>query len=132
MFRSHALSWLPADSIRMGMAQFLNQNDFRGSNLKDFLSENADRVNDHARTLAKKLGRPFQYLTAPTRKEDLVREMAAAYELSIRRTPTWLVPFFCGFRRFGIHRRQAHDLAARQDMAGHGALQGLEAHLGVV
>jgi len=67
--------YLPIQS-GWAMAQFLNQKDIRSPNLKDFLTENADRVNDHAKTLATKLGRPFQYLTAPTRKEDLAREMA--------------------------------------------------------
>ena len=67
--------YLPIQS-GWAMAQFLNQKDIRCSNLKDFLSENAGRVNNHAKTMAKKLGRPFQYLTAPTRKEDLARKMA--------------------------------------------------------
>ena len=67
--------YLPIQS-GWAMAQFLNQNDIRCSNLKDFLSENAGRVNEHAKTLATKLGRPFQYLTTATRKEDLAREMA--------------------------------------------------------
>jgi hypothetical protein len=60
------------------MAQFLNQKHVRCLILKAFLSENADRIKDHAQTMAARLGRPFQYLTAPTRKEDLARKMAEA------------------------------------------------------
>jgi hypothetical protein len=67
--------YLPIQS-GWAMAQFLNQKDIRCPILKDFLSENAGRINDHAKTMAAKLGRPFQYLTAPTRKEDLARKMA--------------------------------------------------------
>jgi hypothetical protein len=67
--------YLPIQS-GWAMAQFLDQKDIRCPNLKDFLTENAARVNDHAKETAKKLGRPFQYLSAPTRKEDLARKMA--------------------------------------------------------
>ena len=67
--------YLPIQS-GWAMAQFLNQKDIRCPILKDFLYEKADRVNDHAKTMATKLGRPYQYLTAPTRKEDLARKMA--------------------------------------------------------
>ena len=56
--------YLPIQS-GWAMAQFLNQKDIRCPILKDFLSENAGRINDHAKTMAAKLGRPFQYLTAP-------------------------------------------------------------------
>ena len=59
------------------MAQFLNQNQIKFRCLKDFLVSNAYRINEYARTLAAKQGRPFQYLTAHTRMEDLARKMAA-------------------------------------------------------
>jgi 5'(3')-deoxyribonucleotidase len=67
--------YLPIQS-GWAMSQFLKQKDIRSANLKDFLSDNAGRINDYAKTMATKLGRPFQYLTAPTRKEDLARKMA--------------------------------------------------------
>jgi hypothetical protein len=67
--------YLPIQS-GWAMAEFLKQKDIRCTNLKDFLSEKAGRVNDHAKAMARKLARPFQYLTAPTRKEDLARKMA--------------------------------------------------------
>ena len=59
------------------MAQFLNQNQISFRRLKDFLVSNADRIKEYARTMATKQGRPFQYLTAHTRMEDLARKMAA-------------------------------------------------------
>jgi hypothetical protein len=45
-------------------------------NLKDFLTDNANRINKHAKAMAHKFGRPIQYLAVPTRKEDLARKMA--------------------------------------------------------
>jgi hypothetical protein len=67
--------YLPIQS-GWAMAQFLNQNQISFRNLKDFLLENASRINEYGKTMAAKLGRPFQYLTTPTRKEDLARKMA--------------------------------------------------------
>jgi hypothetical protein len=57
------------------MAEFLNQKNIRFRNLKDFLLENAYRVNDYAKAMAQKTGRRFQYLTSPARKEELARKM---------------------------------------------------------
>ena len=67
--------YLPIQS-GWAMAQFLNQNKISFRHLKDFLIENAGKINQHAKTLATKFGRPFQYQTVPTRKEDLARKMA--------------------------------------------------------
>jgi hypothetical protein len=58
------------------MAQFFNQNQISYRHLKDFLVENAEMINRHAKAMAVNLGRPFQYLSVPTRKEDLARKMA--------------------------------------------------------
>jgi hypothetical protein len=58
------------------MAQFLNQNKITFRRLKDFLVENAEKINRHAKAMAANQGRPFQYLNVPTRKEDLARKMA--------------------------------------------------------
>jgi hypothetical protein len=58
------------------MAQFLNQNQISFRCLKDFLVENAEKINKYAKAMAAKQGRPFQYLAVPTRKEDLARKMA--------------------------------------------------------
>jgi hypothetical protein len=66
--------YLPIQS-GWAMAQFLNRNDIRFRKLKDFLTENAYRIKDHAKSMAAKMGRPFQYLTSPTRKEELARKM---------------------------------------------------------
>jgi hypothetical protein len=67
--------YLPIQS-GWAMAQFLNQNQISFVRLKDFLIDNANKINQHAKTMAAKLHRPFQYLTVPTRKEDLARKMA--------------------------------------------------------
>ena len=58
------------------MAYFLNQNQIKFRNLKEFLTNSANRINKHAKAMADKFGRPIQYLTVPTRKEDLARKMA--------------------------------------------------------
>jgi hypothetical protein len=58
------------------MAQFLNQNHIMFRNLKEFLTDSANRINKHAKAMADKLDRPIQYLAVPTRKEDLARKMA--------------------------------------------------------
>jgi len=60
------------------MAQFLNQKQISFRRLKDFLLENAEKISQHAKTIAAKFGRPFQYQAVPTRKEDLARKMAEA------------------------------------------------------
>ena len=57
-------------------AQFLNSLDIRGSNLKPFLLENAERIKDHAIAMAKKHERPFQYLSSNMRKEDTAGKLA--------------------------------------------------------
>ncbi len=57
------------------MAQFLNNKNIQFRKLKDFLLDNAARINEHAKAMAEKKGRPFQYLTSPTRKEELARQM---------------------------------------------------------
>ncbi len=67
--------YLPIMS-RWSMAQFLNGQDIGCSSLKPFLLENAERVKDHAIALAKKRGRPFQYLSSSIRKEDTARRLA--------------------------------------------------------
>lgn len=58
------------------MAQFLNSLHLNGSTLKAFLLENAERVKDHAVEMAKKQGRPFEYLVTNIRKEEKARQLA--------------------------------------------------------
>ncbi len=67
--------YLPIQS-GWAMAQFLNQRNIRFRKLKDFLLENACRINDHAKAMAQKMGRPFQYLTSSTKMEEQARQMA--------------------------------------------------------
>jgi hypothetical protein len=62
--------YLPIQS-GWAMAQFLNQKNIRFRNLKDFLLENAYRINDYAKATAQKMGRRFQYLTSPASVEQL-------------------------------------------------------------
>jgi len=58
------------------MAQFLKGLEVNSSGLKPFLLQNAQRVKEHPIAMAKKHGRPFQYLTSSLRKEDAARKLA--------------------------------------------------------
>jgi hypothetical protein len=58
------------------MAEFLTRNQISFRSLKSFLTENAEKIKRHSKTLAAAFGRPFQYLSVPTRKEDWARKMA--------------------------------------------------------
>jgi hypothetical protein len=58
------------------MAQFFNSRNIRFRKLKTFLVEQAQRVKQHGIDLAKKQGRPFQYVQEKTRKDDLAKEIA--------------------------------------------------------
>jgi hypothetical protein len=60
------------------MSQFLSQNKIHFRDLKDFLVENADKINKHAKAMADKFGRPIQYLTKSIRMEETARKMAEA------------------------------------------------------
>jgi len=64
--------YLPIQSGWM-MAEFLKQNKISFPSLKGFLIRNADRTNQYAKAMAAKQGRPFQYLTTYTRKENLAQ-----------------------------------------------------------
>jgi hypothetical protein len=59
------------------MAQFFNSRNIRFRMLKTFLVEQAQRVKQHGIDLAKKEGRPFQYVQEKTRKDDVAKEIAA-------------------------------------------------------
>ena len=58
------------------MAQFFNSSKIRFRELKAFLVGHADRVKQHAVDLARREGRPFQYLQEKIKKEELAREIA--------------------------------------------------------
>jgi hypothetical protein len=58
------------------MAQFLNSLDLNCNTLKPFLLENAERVKDHAVAMAKRHGRPLEYLVSNIRKEEKARQLA--------------------------------------------------------
>ena len=57
------------------MAQLLQAHEVDCSSVKPFLLANAGRVKAHAVALARKHGRPFEYLSARMRKEDAARKM---------------------------------------------------------
>jgi len=63
------------------MAQYLSQNKIFYRHVKDFLVENADKINKHAKALADKYGRPIQYLTKSIRMEEMARKMAEAEKI---------------------------------------------------
>ena len=58
------------------MAQFLDRLNQGFSSLKPFLLENSERVKNHAIAMAKKQGRPFQYLASNIKKDEAARELA--------------------------------------------------------
>ena len=58
------------------MAQLLKAHDIDCNSVKPFLLANAERVKAHAVGLARKHGRPFEYLGAKLRKEDAARKIA--------------------------------------------------------
>jgi hypothetical protein len=58
------------------MAEFLRNKRIDRWKLKPFLLEQAERIKKHAGIMASQAGRPYQYLSEPTRKEDLARKIA--------------------------------------------------------
>jgi len=58
------------------MADFLKRKQVKRRTLKAFLLTQADRVKQHALSMAAEAKRPHQYLSGPTRKEDLARQIA--------------------------------------------------------
>ena len=58
------------------MAQLLKAHEIDSSSVKPFLLLNAERVKSHAMALARKHGRPFEYLGSKLRKEDAARRTA--------------------------------------------------------
>jgi hypothetical protein len=58
------------------MAQFLDLLKLDDSSLKPFLLKNAERVKDHAVTMARKQNRRFEFLRSNIRKEDRARQLA--------------------------------------------------------
>ena len=59
------------------MAEFLQLKQVQRRTLKAFLLTQAERVKQHALSMAAAAQRPHQYLTGPTRKEELARQIAA-------------------------------------------------------
>jgi hypothetical protein len=64
------------------MADFLRSKQIERLTLKPFLLEQAERMKKHAGVLASQAGRPYQYLSEPTRKEDLARKIAERDRIS--------------------------------------------------
>src|SRR4029453_9309588 len=58
------------------MAEFLKRKQVQRRTLKSFLLIQAERVKKHALSMAAEARRPHQYLSGPTRKEDLARQIA--------------------------------------------------------
>ncbi len=57
-------------------AAFLDRRGIRRPELKSFLLRQAARLKEHARSMAQREGRPFQYFGGRVRKEDLARQIA--------------------------------------------------------
>jgi hypothetical protein len=89
------------------MAEFLKQNKISFWRLKEFLTKNADRINQYAKAMAAKQGRPFQYLNTYTRKEELARKMAE--EEGIRRGLVCIYSAVEPCRTFSFRYEKGHS-----------------------
>ena len=58
------------------MAAFLKSREVWGDALKSFLLDQAERLKRHALDLCTREGRPYEYLSHATKKEDLARKIA--------------------------------------------------------
>src|SRR4029450_12885490 len=58
------------------MASFLETRGIRRREVKRFVLTQAYRLKDHARQMAARAGRPYQYFGERTRKEELARQLA--------------------------------------------------------
>jgi len=58
------------------MASFLETRKIHRRDVKRFVLTQAYRLKDHARQMAAREGRPYQYFGERTRKEDLARQLA--------------------------------------------------------
>ena len=58
------------------MADFLRSKQIDRWKLKPFLLEQAEGIKKHALAMASQTGRPHQYLSEPSRKEDMARKIA--------------------------------------------------------
>jgi len=58
------------------MASFLETRKVHRRDVKRFVLTQASRLKDHARQMAAREGRPYQYFGERIRKEDLARQMA--------------------------------------------------------
>src|SRR2546425_3561711 len=58
------------------MAEFLYRLNQNRSSLRPFLLQNSQRVKNHAIAMAKKQGRPFQYLASNIDKEAAAQQLA--------------------------------------------------------
>ena len=65
------------------MAQLLLAHEIDSAGVKPFLLSNAERVKAHAVALARKHGRPFEYLSAKLRKEDAARKVAERDDITV-------------------------------------------------
>ena len=58
------------------MVAFLKSREVWGETLKSFLLDQAERLKRHALDLCTQTGRPYEYLSQATRKEELARKIA--------------------------------------------------------
>ncbi len=64
------------------MAAFLKSREVWGKILKSFLLDQAERLKRHALDLCTREGRPYEYLSHATKKEDLAREIAERHGIT--------------------------------------------------
>jgi hypothetical protein len=64
------------------MAAFLKSREVWGETLKSFLLDQAERLKRHALDLCTREGRPYEYLSHATKKEDLARKIVERDEIT--------------------------------------------------
>ena len=68
--------YLPWVSYPSAMERFLNANKILFKDFKPFVLAQAERIKQHARDAASKVGRPYVYLNGAVRMEERARSMA--------------------------------------------------------
>jgi hypothetical protein len=77
LFKGHLpLGWDGA------MEGFLAQQGLKIKDFKRFVPKQAERLKEHARNMAEKLGRPYIHLNGTVRKEELARDIARRDDIS--------------------------------------------------
>ena len=113
------------------MAQLLRAHEVDSGQLKTFLLSNALRLKTHARGMAMKHGRPFEYLATPTRKEDAARKLAERDGIEEGLVCVFSALEPCRTFSFVFYREQPYVQSARRKCL-HLYFYFMDRHLGLI